>query len=282
MPGRVLLVVNDSAGSYDDDFTNICCRVAPDAARGKVEDIANGSWDLVVACGGDGTVRSVVNAMIASESDAKLGIVPLGTANVVSRVFGIPEDAEDALGVVLGAGERQTDVGLCHGEAFLLGCGLGLAERFVTAAGHEEKRRLGPLAYVKRLLEERKAPINTFCIESAGGTLTMLGVGLVVANVAQLGPRIKPLGEDKAAPDDGRLSLIVLRRASGWDLVRLALKGLFGRASEDSALEYMPIGKCRVSSEPKVPIQIDGDPVEQQAPFDFDVLPSRLTIKIPA
>ena len=281
MSERVLLVANAQAGSYEGDFEAMCQEAAPGARCGSVGDVPLEAWDVVVACGGDGTVRAVVNALIATKSEAALGIVPLGTANIVSRVFGLPDDPEEALKVALGSKQCAIDVGLCDGEAFLLGCGLGLAESFVTAVGHDEKKRLGPIAYVRRFLVQRHAPSVEFRVEDGPTVRKMTGVGLVVANVAQLGPGLKPFGESEAAPDDGHLTLILLRRSHLWDLVRLGVKGLVGKASEDDALELVRVGKCRISSQPRVPIQIDGDAVEQEAPFAFDVLPDRLRVRVP-
>ena len=281
MAERVLLVTNAQAGSYEGDFEGLCRAAAPEAQCGTVEDVPREAWDAVVACGGDGTVRSVVNALIAAKSESALGIVPLGTANIVSRVFGLPDEPEEALKVALGAKERPVDVGLCHGEAFLLGCGLGLAESFVTAVGHDEKKRLGPIAYVRRFLGQRHATSVEFRVEEGPRVRKLTGVGLVVANVAQLGPGIKPFGEHEAAPDDGHLTLILLRRSHLWDLVRIGAKSLLGKASHDEALDLIPVGKCRISSKPKVPIQIDGDAVEQDSPFEFDVLPERLRVRVP-
>ena len=63
------------------------------------------------------------------------------------------------------------------------------------------------------------------------------------------------------------------------DLVRLGWKGLFGNAAKDKAVDLLRTSKCRIATEPKVPIQIDGDEVEQTAPFEFEVLPERLLIK---
>ncbi len=273
-------MANDKAGSFDEGFKAVCRKIAPEATVGSAEDVGKGSWDLVVACGGDGTVRVVVNAMIQAESQASLGIVPLGTANVVSRVFDLPKEPEEALKVALGPDVRRIDVGLCNGEAFLLGCGLGLAERFVTTVGHEEKRRLGPLAYARKFLAERNTPPVKFRIEGVPGTTELEGVGLVVANVAQLGESVRPFGDVR--PDDGRLTLIVLHRTHVVDLLRLGWKGLFGKAAEDKAVDLLRTSKCRIASEPKVPIQIDGDEVEQTAPFEFEVLPERLSIKVRA
>ena len=279
MAERVLLVVNPEAGSFDDAFRASCEKAAPEAKIGTIDDLPKEPWDVVVACGGDGTVRLVVNALVKAESEAALGIVPLGTANVIARALGLPKEPEEALGIAVGTEERRIDVGICHGEAFLLGCGLGLAERFVTTVGHDEKAKLGPIAYLKKLLEERKSPPVEFQVEGPKSTMTLAGVGLIVANMAQLGPSVRPMKE--VSPEDGRLALILIRHAGLLDMVRLGLRGLFGHAEKDSALDLIPIEQCRISSRPKVPIQIDGDAVEQEAPFEFSVLPSWLRVRVP-
>jgi diacylglycerol kinase (ATP) len=277
---KVLLVLNEKAGSFEPGFRAYCKGQASNLCIGTKDDIPRETWDVVVAGGGDGTVHTVVNALIAQKSEARLGIVPLGTANVISRALGLPSDPKEALSIALGREEKCVDVGFCHGDAFLLGCGLGLAERFVTQAGDREKARLGPLAYLKRLIAERDAPMVEFCVESEKGSLRLQGVGLVVANLAQLGPHLKPVEE--VSPDDGQLGLIVLKRSSLLDFMRIGLRGLIGKASEDDALDVILTSKCRVSSQPKVPIQIDGDQVEQTSPFEFDVLPQRLWVRVPA
>jgi len=277
---KVLLVLNEKAGSFDPDFRDQFVAKVPDGKVGSVDDISAEDWDLVIAAGGDGTVRQVVNGLLKSELDAALGIVPLGTANVIAHALGLPKDPKEALEIALGPEAQRLDVGLCHEEAFLLGCGLGLAERFVTHTGDEEKAHLGPIAYLKRLLAERDAPKVEFCIESSKGVLRMQGVGLVVANLAQLGTQVKPV--EDVSPVDGELGLIILKRARLIDLLRLGFRSLFGNAADDAALDYFSTSKCRISSEPKVPIQIDGDKVDQTSPFQFDLLPHRLAVKVPS
>lgn len=272
------MVLNETAGSFDAEFKRICEGRCPNATFGTIDDVG-GSWDVVIACGGDGTVRRVVNALIAAKSDAALGIVPLGTGNVIARALGLPLEQEQALEVALDENERRIDVGWCHEEAFLIGCGLGLAERFVTQVGYEDKRRLGAAAYLRKLMAERHAPRVTFCVDFGDRTERMQGVGLIVANLAQLGPSIRPLKEVK--PDDGRLGVIVLRHSGFWALLRIGLFGLFGRAAHDPAVELRTARSCRVSSDPKVPIQIDGDEWDQKDPFEFSVLPERLRVRTP-
>ena len=89
--------------------------------------------DVVVAVGGDGTVRTVASAL--SGTGHALGIVPIGTGNLFARNMGIPvDDIDAALTVATSHGSRQVDVGRLallddettdHGHAFLIIAGIG-------------------------------------------------------------------------------------------------------------------------------------------------------------
>src|SRR6185437_16167365 len=65
--------------------------------------------DLVVAAGGDGTVRACAEALAGS--GIPLAIVPLGTANLVARALGVPGQAGRALGVAFGGRDQPVDLG---------------------------------------------------------------------------------------------------------------------------------------------------------------------------
>src|SRR5829696_7596852 len=62
-------------------------------------EAADRGTDVVIACGGDGTLNEVVNGL--DGRDVALGVVPLGTANDFARQTGIPEDADHAMDVIL-------------------------------------------------------------------------------------------------------------------------------------------------------------------------------------
>ncbi|MDR2380465.1 MAG: hypothetical protein LBE08_04715 [Bifidobacteriaceae bacterium] len=111
----------------------------------------------VIAAGGDGTVRAVAQGLVGSL--VPLGIVPLGTANLLARNLGLPlVSVRDALEVAMTGRRRQIDVGrltafdaagamVLDSEAFLVISGLGFDAALVSSADTALKRRLGWPAY---------------------------------------------------------------------------------------------------------------------------------------
>lgn len=115
---------------------------------------------LVVAAGGDGTVNEVINGL---ETDATLGILPLGTANVLARELGIPQDIEEACRRIREGEVRRIDLGVAEDGAggrrkFACMAGVGFDARVVQAVPPGLKQRLGTLAFqvtaVKVLFEQ--------------------------------------------------------------------------------------------------------------------------------
>ena len=111
--------------------------------------------DVVVAVGGDGTVRTVASAL--SGTGHALGIVPIGTGNLFARNMGIPvDDIDAALTVATSHGSHLVDVGRLtllddettdHGHAFLIIAGIGFDALMIDDTDPELKKNISWLAY---------------------------------------------------------------------------------------------------------------------------------------
>jgi diacylglycerol kinase family enzyme len=147
----------------------------------------------------------------------------------------------------------------------------------VTTTEDAEKERLGPLAYLLNLAREMRTPQIQFEVTEDGKPpVKMNGVALVMANAAGFGEGKKVSDEVKS--DDGRLDLVVLHRINWPTAMRLAWRSLFGEVTDDPVVTHRPVTRCQVSSQPQVPVQIDGDAVEQTTPLDFAVFHQKLTV----
>src|ERR671917_636987 len=104
---------------------------------------------LVVAAGGDGTVNEVVNGL---ETDATLGVLPLGTANVLARELGLPLNAEAACKRIITGQERYIDIGIAtdrkgRERRFTCMAGMGFDAHVVNEVTPRLKRYLRSLAF---------------------------------------------------------------------------------------------------------------------------------------
>ena len=126
------------------------------AARGAVEAGA----DVVLAAGGDGTVRAVAEHLAESGARAELGIIPLGTGNLLARNLGVPlKDLTAAFERALTGEAIPLDIGWARlavdGEtdgkryAFAVMAGFGIDAHMITETDDDLKDRAGWLAYVE-------------------------------------------------------------------------------------------------------------------------------------
>lgn len=220
--------------------------------------------DLVVAVGGDGTVREVVSGLV--QTDTPIGILPMGTANVLASEFGLPRDVHAAVEILLRGRQRRFDVSDVNGylSCFVTGVGIdGMAVQEV------ERCRKGPitkLAYVRALL--RVLPSYTppaLSIELDGLPLDGPRGLVLVSSVRGYGGLFRLIRD--AAPDDGLLEVYAFESASRLALARAALRGLVSEIG--NGCELRRARSVRVTSEQPVPYQVDGDfrghtPVEIQ------------------
>ncbi|REK15666.1 MAG: diacylglycerol kinase [Actinobacteria bacterium] len=182
------------------------------AAKAAVADGA----ELVLACGGDGTVRAVAEGV--SETSVPIGIIPAGTGNLLARNLEIPMNVEEALDVALSGDKRSLDAGEVEGEVFTVMAGAGVDAVIMDETSSEAKDRLGSLAYViegaKHIFDE---PIEATV--SAGDSVLSSGAWatILVGNLGRLQGGIDLFPDSK--PGDGRLNLIGLAANGGLEAI---------------------------------------------------------------
>ena len=112
----------------------------------RVEKALEEGAETIFAWGGDGMVQRCVDVMAGS--DARLAILPAGTANPVAANLDIPDDIAEAVHVGLNGRERKLDLGKMNGEHFAVMAGAGLDARMIRDADGGPKDRYGRLAYL--------------------------------------------------------------------------------------------------------------------------------------
>lgn len=292
----VVVIINPASGSSDDDFralveSELTLRgvefelYETDPQKGGEEitrrAIDNGAKHLI-ACGGDGTVMSVVNGIANSKSvgTTLLSIIPGGTANLLAGALKIPSDTKEAIAVAVSGRESVIDLGRCGEYIFTLGVGLGLTERLVSRTSAEEKEKIGKWAYVKAMLTElgSKPSTFTFRLDQTPEQRTH-GVAIVIANAGRVGGKLSFAPDAKM--DDGVLDLCVLHRFYLRDVMRMTWLSLWGKLPEDRAVSFFQAKRIEIKSEPPLDLQIDGELVDATIPLITEVLPHALRVRVP-
>jgi diacylglycerol kinase family enzyme len=252
---------------------------ADDSGAGQTRAAVEAGAALVVAVGGDGTVRACAEAL--SGGRVPLAIVPAGSANLTARALGVPGRLEPALAAAFGGRSRRIDLGSADGAVFVAMAGIGLDAAVVGAAHGLAKRLAGWPAYALAATGQLLRRPVTFTIRiDDGEPLTRVARCVTVGNSGALpgGFAVMP----DARPDDGRLDVVVLAPAGllGWADVgyRVAL----GSRRDDTQLERYQARTVEIRADsPGLPRQLDGDTVEPSSTLSVRVLPRSLLVRVP-
>jgi diacylglycerol kinase (ATP) len=102
--------------------------------------------DVILVCGGDGTVRAASQALVGTE--AALAVFPTGTANGFASAMSIPDDPAGVVELIRSGARRVIDTGTCNGLTFNVMAGAGFDAAMIDSAD-EHKERMGMVAYVR-------------------------------------------------------------------------------------------------------------------------------------
>ena len=239
---------------------------------------------VVIAMGGDGTVRAVAQGIRGN--DIAFGIVPAGTGNLLARNLGIPIDQfEDAVRVALTGADRMIDVGTVTidrraEETFLVMTGLGFDAESMANANEQLKARIGWAAY---LVSGARAMVRkgfSVRIEADDVRRTQQRAqSVIVGNCGELQNSVKLM--PKALPDDGILDTIVLSPQSvvGW--VSLVTHILTRHRRGHKQLMSFESKTVEVWTKHPVEAEVDGDPIGKVRSMVCRVDPGVLRVRVP-
>lgn len=268
------------------------------AARRAVESGAS----MIIAAGGDGTVRAVSEELRSSE--IPLALLPSGTGNLLARNLDLTlDDLEHSLSVAFNGGNRKIDLGMVSllredsrvdHHAYVVMAGLGLDAKMLANTDSELKRKIGWLAYagaIVKALRDRNRLRMRYKLD-AHPARSMRAHTIMVGNCGTLQANVLLLPE--AAVDDGQLDMLILRPEGfiGWVQIMVKIvwengvlrRTKLGRAmktNEVQALNYVKGRELSVRLGQPEGVELDGDTFGEAVALRTWVEPQALTIRVP-
>jgi diacylglycerol kinase family enzyme len=229
-----------------------------DAARRQVHEAAGSArFDAILAAGGDGTIRQVAAALIGTNTP--LGIVPVGTGNVLAHEIGLVPEARAIADTLLGGPVIQAVCARANDEPFLLMAGAGFDGRVIAALDHRLKSHVGKAAYAGPMLGALAHPVDTLTVTLDGRAHEASWA--VISNVRHYGGNFV-MAPYTGISERGLQAILFKARHRGelvGQLMALAMGALDERSARHGDVEMLPCLRATVTAQKPVPTQIDGD-----------------------
>jgi diacylglycerol kinase (ATP) len=293
MRHRFFLVENPGAGVAGsplvEDVVRLLAKSDASVTRARSADMpaarlavrkaaASGSYDAILAAGGDGTIRNAAAALIAT--DMPLGIIPVGTGNVLAHEIGLARTSAAIARMLLEGPVARVACAQANGEPFLLMVGAGFDARVVGALDQRLKSRLGKVAYAGPLLGAIMRPADTLKVTVDGRR--HVATWAVIANARHYGGRFV-LAPRTGILERGLEAILFKTRSRAvllGHLMSLAAGQFEPRAGHGGDVEMLPCSRVTVAARHPVPVQIDGDAVGT-TPIEVDAGTSEVCLIVP-
>lgn len=288
---KYAIIINPVSGNYPQDFVKQVIKEnlaeykffetnPEEDGAVQAKKAIDENFDVIIACGGDGTITEVASALI--NTDIKLGIIPAGTGNMLAGNLGIPLNIRDSISVIKEGKIRKMDIGKVNNRYFTFMIGCGLNSSIIEHTSREKKRKFGYLAYfIEGIKKGINHPYIRYKIKIDGKkTVRVKALNLIAANKANI------IGETfSLAPDaslfDGKMDLIIISIFKNIDYL-FAFWKIFTKQhfTKSGRMRHYKFTTAEITSKPRVSVQIDGDILEE-TPIKIQVIPEAINILTP-
>ena len=238
-------------------------------------------YEMIIACGGDGTVNEVVNGMMKCCYRPKLAIMPAGTVNDFGEQLNLPKAQENFASLIMQKKFRTIDVGRVNEDYFVNVVGGGAFTTISHKVTIDAKTILGKYAYYYRAAV--KVPDELEVCENInyiidGKQYDYKTLLFLVLNSAGAGGfrYLCP----KAELDDGLLDIVIFEKTSNAELFQIFTKVFNGQHIRHPKVHYYQAENIKIIPEKELLIDADGDPAGY-APAEISSVHNAIDILVP-
>lgn len=238
----------------------------------------------VVACGGDGTMQEVANALaplrsVQGDDCPSMGLAPAGRCNDLARALGVISDPAQIADVVAGGNMRPIDLGRINGRYFCTVATVGIDAEVSSFVDTSWVPLRGTAAYLLGamwVLSRYRAP--GVRLEGDFGIIEQPVFVASSANTSSYGGAIEIA--PGAVPTDGELDLCVIDAVSRMRALALVASVLRGRHLTEREVQFIRTKRIRIEAERELVLWADGERVAT-TPAIIEVMPAAVQIALP-
>jgi diacylglycerol kinase (ATP) len=226
--------------------------VAGDAER--LARAAGPEFDLIVAAGGDGTVHEVANGLVGAPRP--LGVLPLGTANVLAHELGLPRRPRRLALLLAEGAPRPIWPGRIGDRLFLCMGGIGFDAAVVARVDPRLKRRLGRLAFAWAILGSLARHHRSEFTIGIDGAEHRAGAAVIAKTRFYAGGFVLAPAASAAGP---LLHVVLFAPGPRRAVLRYLAAMALGRAYRASGVRVIPARMITLAEDGPWPVQADGE-----------------------
>lgn len=235
-------------------------------ATAFAEEASKGNYEAVIVFGGDGTVNEVISGIAEKDYIPKLGIIPGGTGNLITKLLEISQDIDEAIDQLDFNKTNSIDIGKANKSYFGYIFSVGSLPEAIHNVEIEDKTKYGVLAYaINTIKSVIKDEVFNIKIETENGNYEGEASQVLVLLSNYYADK-KIFEENK----DGYANILILKNASIISKLSLIPDLLKGDIVENDNIEYIKAKDITISSDTKLESDIDGD--------RSDDLPVKITV----
>ncbi|MBQ7936729.1 MAG: diacylglycerol kinase family lipid kinase [Clostridia bacterium] len=234
--------------------------------------------DLIICCGGDGTLNEVINGLLEIGSDANLGYVPAGTTNDFARTLQLPRNPEKCIDSILAASPRTLDIGSFNGKNFTYIASLGAFTKISYSTPQKLKNAFGHSAYLMEGVKEI-GNISPFVatVEADGEVFSGEFVFGSITNSTSVAGLFR-LNELDVRLDDGELELMLIRNPkTPNDLVQI-LRGLVKSQYDPRYVVFKHVTEVKLKTATPLSWTLDGERGGEVSEAQIKVIPGAINL----
>ncbi len=237
-------------------------------------------WDIIIACGGDGTINEIAEGIVKGGRKIPVAILAAGTVNDFANYMDLPKNSKEFFEMIEQGNTMDVDLGKVNDEYFVNVAASGILTNVGYQVQPEIKAVLGRMAYylegLREIPKQKFEPIKMKfeCREYVREEDILL---FLVSNTSSIGGfrKLAP----KANVSDGYLDSIIIKESEIQELITIFVKIFRGEHINHPNVEYFKTKKMHVYTNEDVPIDIDGE-YGGKLPAVFEVIPKSFKIFI--